>query len=625
MTFDSRGDGEIKGIRAKLGNYFKPVIALLGNTRRLTIIVLLVWPSAGTTREGVSVLTQHNDNFRTGANLKEKILMPENVTAHSFGKLFELVVDGDIYAQPLYLETVNIPGKHTPNVVYVATMHNTVYAFDADRKTDQPLWKLSLGPPATLDNNNDFSQDAHENIQREIGIVSTPVISTSTGALYVVTFTGSNGKYKHYLHALDLTAGRELFGGPREIESTGFDSRWQNQRAGLLLSKSTIYVAFASYGDSGPYHGWIFGFDAATLKPLETVFNTTPYRSSRGGIWQAGNGPAADEDGNIYVSSGNGDFSDGTNYRESYGNSIIKLKPDLSFADRFTPWNAKELNAIDLDLGSGGPLLLPLAANRQLLVGGGKEGKLYVLDRQNLGGFCSSCKAETGDRQIVQWFIATGKPCQPWNRDDFPDNGCGDLSPSINSQGGNYHLHGSPIYWRGQGGPFVYIWGEASKFRRFKFDETTGKFDLSKTVESSYSTPTRSMPGAFLSLSANGGDPKTGIVWATHPTGCRPTDPKTQCTDKKSPTCWCDANVGVFPGMLRAIDASSLKELWNSNQNPDDQLGYSAKFTAATIANGRVYVATFAEPAPKTGPAKLVVYGLHRNARVQNGNKRLDP
>lgn len=576
---------------------------------KLLAIAVLFWPHAGIAQHAVSVTTQHNDNLRTGTNLNEKVLALDNVTAGRFGKLFQLPVDGDIYAQPLYLQGVKVPGKHPSNVVYVATMHNTVYAFDADGKTHAPLWKRSLAQPVYLDNNVDFDDDAHDNFQREIGIVSTPVISVSSGSLYVVTLTGRRGTYKHYLHALDVATGLEMFGGPRAIEAPGFDSRWHNQRAALLLSQGRIYVAFASYGDAGPYHGWLFAFDAATLQLLPAVFNTTPNQSTGGGIWQAGNGPAADENGDIYLASGNGDFFDGTNYEDAYGNSIVRLKADLSFVDRFTPWNAKALNTIDLDLGSGGPLLLPLA-QQELLVSGGKEGKLYLLHRHKLGGFCPDCKGDQDDPHIVQSFVATANPCQPWNRDDFPDNGCGDLSPSINSQGGNYHLHGSPTFWRSSAGTFLYVWGEASRLERFTFDESAGRFDLARTLASSYATPTRSMPGAFLSLSADGGNPRTGILWATHPEGCRPTDPGSKCADKKDPKCWCDANVGVFPGMLRAIDASSLKELWNSNQHSADRLGYFAKFTPPTIANGKVYVATFAEPAPGNSPAKLVIYGL---------------
>jgi outer membrane protein assembly factor BamB len=578
--------------------------------------------------DDVCVSTQHNTIYRTGAYLKEHQLTAASVRSIRFGKLFEFDVDGDIYGQPLYLPKGSLPGQDR-NVVYVATMHNMVYAFDADGEMKKELWKQPLEEAVSLsDNKNDFNEATRQVIQREIGIVSTPVISVANQAIYVVTITkdGSdpdkpNENYHHFIHALSLNTGKPI-GERVRIESTGFFSRLQIQRAGLLLSNGEVYVAFASYGDGEDFHGWLFGFDAKSLKPLPTVFDTTPFPAGQGGIWQGGNGPAADDDGNIYVMSGNGDFSTGRELEGPFGNSFIKLKPDLSVAGRFTPSNAGNLNGKDLDLGSGGPLFLPLAKPR--LVGAGKEGKLYLLDPNKLGGF--------GDDKIVQSFIATAepckdcteKPCKDWDpdkfRDKFPDNGCGELSPGINSMGGYYHVHGSPVYWDGQKGTFVYFWGEASKLRRFRFDQKTGKFDV-KYDESRVATPTRSMPGAMLSISANGRGASEAIVWATHPTGCQPS---TGCPDRKKGACWCDTNLGVFPGMLRAIDASTLTELWNSNQYPEDLLGYCAKFTAPTIANGKVYVATYAEPSDPEkpsenhSPAKLVVYGLKPQDRVRS-------
>jgi hypothetical protein len=229
----------------------------------------------------------------------------------------------------------------------------------------------------------------------------------------------------------------------------------------------------------------------------------------------------------------------------------------------------------------------------QFLVGGGKEGKLYVLNRNNLGGFSPNQSQES--QRIAQSFQATPSRCPGWNMDNFPSNDCGTLSPAKHSSG-YYHIHGSPVSWISRDGLFLYVWGEADKLRRFMF--ANGKFGPAST--SDVTTPTRSMPGAMLSLSANGDDPASGIIWASHPTGC-------QCSPFKDPKCkdpknWCDANTGVFPGTLRAINASNLKELWNSDQNAADKLGNVSKFAPVTVANGKVYVATFSN--------KLVVYGL---------------
>lgn len=558
--------------------------------RLLVLSLLLLYPDAQMA-QSVSVTTQHNDNARSGY-VQERLLIVTNVNKDKFGKRFELSVDGDIYGQPLYVPNLKV-GTRMRNLVYVATMHNSVYAFDADEMGDgQPIWKTSLEPAVILHDNPDFCQNVCDVIRREIGIVSTPVISIPRQLLYVVTFTGSNEKYSHYLHALDLRTGAKKFSEKR-IAATGFNSMLQIQRAALLFANEIVYVAFASYGDCGDYHGWIFGF-TPELVQLRTVFNTTP-KGAEGGIWQAGQGPAADNDGNIYVMSGNGTF-DRQNpppTPPNVGNSFIKLSRDLSVLDRFTPWNSDELNGVDGDLGSGGPLGPLMLPGGQFLVGGGKEGKLYVLNRSKLGGFSDSEPEEK--KRIFQSFQATPARCPGWNMDNFPINNCGELSPAKHSSG-YHHIHGSPVSWSSSDGFFVYVWGEADKLRRFKWFN----FKFEPSLTSDVTTPTRSMPGAMLSLSANGDDPASGIIWASHPTGCQCSPLRDfKCTDPKN---WCDANAGVFPGTLRAINASTLKELWNSDQNAADKLGNVAKFAPVTVANGVVYVATFSN--------KLVVYGL---------------
>jgi hypothetical protein len=734
-------------------------------------------------------------------------------------------------------------------------MHNSVYAFDADQKSNSdPIWVQHFGNsvPTSL-----FCEGTRRDIRNEIGVVSTPVISTSRHALYLVSFTIENGERRHYIHALELGTGAEKFKGPKRIEAEGFAGRIQNQRPGLLLANDTVYIGFGAYADCGPFHGWVFGFNADTLESLPRIFNANPLTPAGSGIWQAGQGPAADASGNVYVVVGNGTSKDivpplrspadkvtlmeqatghpaaidiggrlliawtanqhlktatwgpgadaknltdlqtlddssidgpglafgngraflawtendhiyvrsttdikhwtadktvipdasslsgpalafgngrlfaawtdksknvivrssvdGIHWSDSdritlpgpsavapqlafiddslflmwtdgshlvnlmqsedgrsfslitkkwssqaqaslfkegpfwmawtrntngslglttgrtpadlagsetvyaddfgpgaptlaglngtiyvlwtgsaggnlnvarisevpaFGNSFVKLRPDLSIADWFTVWNTDILNTADVDLGSAGPMLLP---GTDLITGGGKEGKLYLLKRNNLGGFCppAKCGNAGGETQVFQWFQATTIPC-------FAKD-CGPLTPAATF----HHIHGSPVYWDGPGGPFIYIWGEADYLRRYKFEN--GRL-VATPVTSEVTTPGRSMPGAMLSLSANGGDRTTGILWATHPTKG-------------------DASENTVPGTLHAMDASTLKELWNSDQNNADTLGFVSKFAAVTVANGKVYAATFSDPAVQncnadTCRAKLVIYGL---------------
>jgi len=613
-----------------------------------TILLSALLSGASVEAQSVSVTTQHNNNQRTGANLSETRLTPAKVR-RNFGKLYDLRVTGDIYAQPLYVPHVDLGNNRHKNLVFISTMSNRLYAFDADsdspcRKDHQSCWETILEPAAPLyrngtDPNSDFNDAIRQIIRNEIGIIGTPAISTRSGMLYVVTFSEPGGadpdrNYSHYLHAIDIRTGTDRL-TPVQIKTDNFFSRRQMQRAAILLTTGNgvpaderVYVAFTSYADDERYewHGWIFGFDAATLKPLPNVFNTTR-DGERGGIWQAGQGPAADENGNIYVMSGNGDFDDGDGTKKgAAGSSFIKLTKDLAVRDmtrdRFTPWNIKDLPD-DLDLGSGGPLLLP---GTNLVVGGGKEGVLYLLKRDNLGGYREKCANDVSQNncgQIVQWFQATTPRCITFDQDNFPNDGCPEPAPAINSQDGYHHIHGSPVYWDGPGGPFIYIWGEADRLRRLRFDKAAGKFDFANAVSSSPNviTPTRSMPGAMLSLSADANARKpedTAILWATHPVCREPKPDRKVCDPEASPKCWCDANIGLVPGILRAMDGShltngSLTELWNSDQDLSgaDRLGRVAKFTPVTVANGRVYAASLADPDdPVNRPPGLAVYGI---------------
>jgi hypothetical protein len=329
------------------------------------------------------LLTSQNDNARTSANLHETILTPANVNARQFGKILSFRVDGDIYAQPLYLPNVEIPGKGRHNVLYVATEHDSVYAFDADAPATDALWhvnfldsKAGIATVPAADVNCPF-------IRPEIGITPTPVIDLPSGTIYILARTKESqgllkpDRYVQRLHALAITTGREKFGGPAVIDNPGFDPLRELPRAGLLLSKGQVYLTWASSCDVGPYHGWVMAYDSATLART-AVFNTPP-TASESGIWQSDNAPAADDEGHVYVATGNGEFNPGRNY----GDTVLKLALEgrgLVVRDSFTPDNHREMNQKDLDLGSGGPMLTPGG----LVLVGGKNGVLYVLDRAHL-------------------------------------------------------------------------------------------------------------------------------------------------------------------------------------------------------------------------------------------------
>jgi hypothetical protein len=551
-------------------------------------------PATQASADAVAVLTQHNDNQRTGANLSETILNTSNVRAGSFGKLFTRAVDGHIYAQPLVVPGVSIPSQGVHNVVYVATQHNSVYAFDADHASaSAPLWHVSLGRPAPVpaDFGNRFGD--YIDITVEVGITSTPVIDLATNTLYVVTFVRDTDlaidcsppippdpptlcSYHHSLHALDITTGAEKFGGPVQIagsvpgegvDSVGgtvtFNSHQQIQRAALLLSNGVVYIAFAGYADTDPYHGWLFGYDAATLARV-SIFNTTPNAVAsqgddfpgEGGIWQSGQGPSADAAGYIYAITGNGSFSANTGGVD-YGDTFLKLDPQNltnsvpQVADWFTPWDQEAMMVNDFDLGSTGALLIP---GTNLIVGGSKGGLLYVVDRTDMGHYTPP----NGPDQIVQ-TLAPG-PQSAW--------------------------FNSPIFWDRPAGRFMYIWGIKSTLRAFSFD---GSHFSPQAVITGTTNLNNAYPGGALSLSANGSDGATGIVWASHPIpGPEPSTSK--------------------PGMLRAYDAANISiELWNSEADitGGDSLGGYAKFVAPTVANGMVYMATSSH--------QLVVYGLVAN------------
>ena len=519
------------------------------------LLVLYACSRGGPAASFTGVFTQRYDAQRTGQNREEFILTPSNVTDSTFGKLFACAVDGEVYAQPLYVANFAIAGG-THNVVLVATMNDSVYAFDADASSCVPYWHKSfLGtgvtpvPPADTGENGD--------INTIIGITGTPVIDPATGTLYVVAKTKEPTGYFQRLHALDLATGSEKFDGPADISSaitvpgsgdTGeatcpgsagnvpFCPLRENQRPGLLLLNGTVYVAWASHGDIKPYHGWVIGYDAADLTQAPIVFNTTP-NGGLGGIWMTGTGPAADADGNIYVITGNGTF-DTMGTRTNYGDSFIKLRTaggGLSVGDFFTPANQSFLDSNDFDVGSGGAIVVDSAgAHPHLVIGGDKQGVLYVIDRDNMTGFNSN-----GD-QIQKVAITAGPACII----------CG--------------LFSTPAFWEGK--LYVVAIGDVLK-----------QYTLANGVLSSLPARQASdmfgIPGASPVVSSNGAT--NGIVWALDTTNNGTNSSATSA-----------------PAILFAYDATNLNKLYSSPTSGAGAAGNAVKFTVPTVANGKVYVGT---------------------------------
>ena len=483
----------------------------------------------------VNVPTQHNDLARTGANLNETVLTPASVSGKHFGMLFKRVLDDQVYGQPLVVTNVKIRGG-THDVVYLTTVNNSVYAFDAhDPTASAPIWHVNFGTPPNLYSANFGCFDMNGNI----GIVGTPVIDRQSGTLYVVALTQAGGGFIQRLHALDIATGADIANSPAAIAAPEFDPLMENQRPGLLLANGMVYIGYASHCDKEPYHGFLLGYDAKSLKQT-AVFNTTP-TGSEASIWQSGQAPAADAEGNIYVVAGNGSWDGKVNFSESF----LKLDPQLRLLDWFTPTNHFQLDKDDNDINASGATLIP---GTKLVVGGGKEGVLYTLDTNHLG--------HLGDENALQHFQATGS-----------------------------HLH-SIVYWESaKKGKLLYIWGQQDRLRAYRFKGDK----LDETAVMSRTEMNEGHPGAMLSLSANGG--KDGILWAAiHASG----------------DSWHESR----PGILHAYDADDIgHELWNSLDDPPrDDCGNYAKMAPPTIANGKVYLASFGTE--NIGSGQFCVYGL---------------
>jgi hypothetical protein len=500
--------------------------------------------------------TSQHDNARTGANLAETILTLANVNTRSFGKLFAYRVDGDVYAQPLYLPRVAMPGKSVHNVVFIATEHDSVYAFDADGRQSKPLWHVSfLGPGVTPVPARDVSCQL---ITPEIGITPTPVIDPATGTLYVLARTkesrGQAARYVQRIHALAITTGAEKFGGPVEVKaavlgrgagSSGgridFDPLHELPRAALLLSGGNVYLTWGSSCDVDPYHGWLMAYDARTLAQTG-VFNTSP-DAEKSGIWQGDTGPAADQEGNVFLVTGNGKFSAFAPPGRDYGDTILKLawtNRTLSVRDFFTPFNQQALDANDLDLGSGGPLLLPdqLGPHHHLLIAGGKGGGIYLIDRDHMGGYHSG-----DDSHAVQVISKT--------------------------QG----IYSVPAYWN----QHVFFLSSDDVLKDFRLAD--GRLSRAPATRG---TIRFADPGATPIVSAN--RQTNGIVWVLRSKAWHAAD---------------------RPAILYAFDAANVaRELYNSERNSArDRAGICLRFNVPSVADGKVYVGAKGE---------LDVYGLLR-------------
>jgi hypothetical protein len=531
------------------------------------------------------VLTYHNNLSRDGTNIREFALTTSNVNTSTFGKLFSCPADGAIYAQPVWLSNLSVAGS-SHNVVIVATQHESLYAFDADASPCTTLWHVNLIDSMHGGTSGETSVPSagsgalvgsgYGDISPEVGITGTPVIDPTTNTLYVVSKSvNSTTQFFQRLHAIDVTTGNERV-APQSIDSSisvpgtgagsvtgrvAFDPRNESQRPGLVLSNGVIYVAWASHEDHDPYHGWVIGFNASSLAPVANpVFNTTPNQVgtlsySRGGIWMGGGAPAVDSSGNLFFITGNGTFDANTG-GSNYGDSVVKLSTasGLSVADYFTPLDQASLDANDTDFGSGAATILvdqPAGPVAHLVIGGGKQGNLFLLNRDNMGKFSSSTN------NVIQTI---------------------NLGNSI---------FATPVFWQNN----LYVAG-VGPLKQFAFNSATGKFNGAPLSQSSMSYR---FPGATPSVSSNGAT--NGIVWAL--------DNGLYCTPQSS---GCGATV------LHAYDATNLAtELWNSSQAAGnrDLAGHAVKFTVPTVANGKVYVGTRGNDSSVLG--ELEVYGLLPN------------
>lgn len=418
----------------------------------------------------IHYLTWKNDTARTGLQSNETTLTPANVNSKQFGEIFSYTLDGWTYAQPLYVAGLFIGGKQSVNVVFVATENDSVYAFDADNP-GPPLWHTSfLGPGITT------VPTIYPITDAGLGITSTPVIDPDSRTIYVEAETLENGAYTHKLHALDIASGAERPGSPVVISAVGFQAEQEFNRPALLLANGNIYVAFSyPYGDVLPYNGWLFAFDAASLRQVASWNDTASGGwGGAGGIWMAGAGPAADEKGNLYVATGNGTWNGTTDF----GMSVVKLDSTLHVLDYFTPFNEAELSEEDWDFGSGGVLLVPeqSGAFPHEIIVCGKADPVYVLNRDSLGH-----KGASDDSRIIQSL-------------SNQSNGLGD-----------WHWFTTAAFFQQK----VYFIGSGDVIKAFSLDPASGKLSSAPVSQGRFVFV---FPGAQPVVSSNG--TADGIVWA---------------------------------------------------------------------------------------------------------------
>jgi Putative Ig domain len=512
--------------------------------------------SVGVTDLG-GIYTYHNDLARDGANTHEYALTTGNVNSTTFGKLFSCTVDGAIYAQPLWWASLKVGGS-VRNVVFVATAHDSLFAFDADANPCKQLWQVSLidtahggtgaevtvpdGPTGNLVGVGDGD------ITPEVGVIGTPVIDPVNKILYVVSksMNAAGTSFFQRLHAIDPMSGSERAGSPVTIAGTypgtgdggstvAFSAQQENQRGGLTLANGNIYIAWGSHEDKTPYYGWVaaYTYNGSSFGQ-SAMFSTTP-NAGWGGVWMGGGAPSVDSNGNLYLSTGNGTFdaTNTTGFSNDYGDSFLQLSPALAVRTYFAPSDEVSDDANDKDQGSGGAaLVLNLTGGslQHLIIGGGKDGTLYVLNGDSMGGL--------GDSNSWQHFPL------------------------------GHGLFATGAFWNNT----YYIGGAGGPVSAFAFNSST---ELFNTNAISSAPTTFNWPGATPSVSASGSG-SSGIVWALNNSS--------YCTNQ-SKSCG--------PTVLHAYDATNLaNELWNSSMVATDVAGNAVKFTVPTVANGRVYIGT---------------------------------
>jgi hypothetical protein len=532
----------------------RPLASLIATTLAAVLLSLSIDPTvqaAEAAHFARPVLQRGYDPGVSGATLTETTLNTSNVGPNGFGLVFTLPVDDAVYAQPLYVPNVASRERQARNILYVATMSDSLYAFDADFG-GAPLWHINL---ATLVNATPVAIEKFElsgnfSITGNVGILSTPVIDPSTNVMYVVACTLENGTMAYRLHAIDIVSGSEPYGAGVLISAnyagSTFDARYETQRVSLALSGNQVVFAFGALEQefAGNYVGWVMAYNKRTLLQ-DGAFATVTTGNRGGGVWQSGRPPAVDSAGNVYLFVGNA-YGSGYDGAHNFSESVLKLDPShgLQLLDWFTPGNWATLDSHDLDLTSSGPFLIP---GTKLLAGGGKAGEFYVLNTANLG------KYNATDSQVVQ-------------EEDITAGGA---------------FRGGPVFWQrsaANGGPLLYNWAVGDAVKAFPFSGT--KLAANPSAEGSADSI---FPGGMLAMSADGERHGSGILWATSRSLTVPS-----------------------LGTLHAFDAEDVaNELWNSTMNATrDGYGKYAYFVPPLIANGKVYVPTFSN--------QVAVYGLLR-------------